>query len=80
MVKDMKTYRFITTISKNGIIKAPLLERLYGKEVEVTVIPKMRKKKKAISASEFVNKWAGIINNKIHNEEARYLYLIEKYK
>lgn len=76
----MKTYRFIATISKNGIIKTPLHERLYGKEVEVIIMPKMKKRKKNLSGVEFVNKWAGFLDNKKHSEEARYLYLIEKYK
>ena len=62
----MQTYKFDSTISESGTILLPLtMPDLYGREVEVFVIPKEEKAKKIkkASAKRFVNRWAGFLNN-----------------
>ena len=81
----MQTYRFDTRISENGIISLPQTRPdLYGKEVELfIIIPKEEKsvKKEKTCASEFVSRWAGVFENENFNfENAKYEYLLEKYR
>jgi hypothetical protein len=81
----MQAYKFDTKISKNGIISLPQTRPdLYGKEVELfIIIPKEEKsvRKEKANASEFVTRWAGVFENENFNiENAKYEYLLEKYK
>ena len=48
-------------ISETGKIQVPFDNSLYDKEVEVIIKPKQRKQRNELSASEFVNKWAGFL-------------------
>ena len=75
----MRAYKFITKISENGIIQIPFSPALYNKEVEITIVPKLTRKKKEIKATDFVNKWAGFLRN-ADTDNSKYQYLSEKYK
>jgi hypothetical protein len=57
----MKALKFITKISKSGGIQVPFDNSLYDKEVEVIIKPRIRRHKTELSASDFVNKWAGFL-------------------
>jgi hypothetical protein len=57
----MKALKFITKISKSGSIQVPFDNSLYDKEVEVIIKPRVRRQKIELSASDFVNKWAGFL-------------------
>lgn len=79
----MQAYKFDTKISDEGIIRVPLEPSLYGKEVEIIIVPKITKNENApSSAKEFIKRWAGIIENKSDDElnEAKYLYLKKKHQ
>ena len=80
----MQTYKFDTRISENGIISLPQTRPdLYGKDVELFIIPKEEKsvRKEKINASKFISRWAGVFNSEnTHIEDAKYEYLLEKYK
>ncbi|MGE5393405.1 MAG: hypothetical protein ACM3P1_01610 [Candidatus Saccharibacteria bacterium] len=75
----MRAYKFKTRISEKGIIQIPIDPNLYNKEVEITIVPKLPRKKRQLKATEFVNKWAGFLKN-IDTDDAKYDYLSEKYK
>jgi len=75
----MRELKFIARISETGKIQVPFDSSLYDKEVEVILKPRSRKHKKGLSASDFVNKWAGFLKN--HNtDDAKFNYLKEKYQ
>ena len=80
----MQAYKFDTKISENGAIFLPyFLPALYGKEVELFIVPKKEEQKpiKKTSAKEFVTRWAGFLKDvNIDPENAKYEYLTEKYK
>lgn len=75
----MRAYKFITKISKNGMIKIPFNPALYNKEVEIIIVPKMTKHIKGLKATDFVSKWAGFLNDP-NIDDRKYDYLTEKYK
>jgi len=80
----MQAYKFDIKISEGGTISLPYsLPNLYGKEVELFIVPKVDTTipiKKA-SAKKFVNRWAGFLKDaNIDPEKAKYEYLSEKYK
>jgi hypothetical protein len=80
----MQAYKFDTRISETGIISLPFETQLFNKEVEIIVLPKEKEHKpfaKGNAAMDFIQKWTGAF--KIDNddcEQARYDYLMEKYK
>ena len=74
----MQAYRIETRVSKKGIIKLPSDHELNGKEVEIIILPKQDTNLKKNAATDFVNKWAGVLSGV--NEDAKYQYLTEKYK
>ena len=80
----MQAYKFDTKISESGTILLPyLIPNLYGREVELFIVPKEEKLKKTkkASAKNFVSRWAGFLKDtNIDTEEAKYEYLSEKYK
>ena len=79
----MQAYKFDIRISENGMISLPpTIPNLYGREVELfIVVPRKEKlqKKEQLSATEFVDRWAGFLKD-VNPEEAKYEYLSEKYK
>ena len=77
----MQAYKFDIKISEYGTIALPYaMPDLYGKEVELFIVPKTGKLKKT-SAKEFVTRWAGFLKElNIDPDDAKYEYLSEKYK
>ena len=75
----METFKFITKISKNGLIQIPFKPVLFNKEVEITIVPKIGKLKEKRGAKDFINKWAGFLKDSDVDDE-KYKYLMEKYK
>ncbi len=75
----MRTIRFNTRISKSGNIQVPFDNSLYDKEVEVTIKHRSRKRRKELSATDFVNKWAGFLSSD-NFDKSKHDYLSEKYK
>jgi hypothetical protein len=75
----MKAYKFITKISGNGTIQIPYSPYLFDKEVEIIIVPKLKKKNKETKAAEFVKKWAGFLKD-TDIDNSKYDYLTEKYK
>jgi hypothetical protein len=75
----MQAYRFETRITKNGLIKIPLSNQLFDKEVEIIILPKQKKKTVKISSSNFVTKWTGFLKNS-DTDDLKFQYLSEKYK
>lgn len=61
------------------MIQVPISPSLYDKEVEIIIVPKLTKKKNKLKATDFVNKWAGFLNNS-DTDSSKYDYLAEKYK
>lgn len=59
----MRAYKFITKISEDGTIRVPFYPDIYDKEVEIIIVPKLAKKKKEHKATDFVNRWAGFLND-----------------
>jgi len=80
----MQAYKFDIKISDYGIIALPYaIPDLYGREVELFIVPKAGrlKKTKKSSAKEFVTRWAGFLKElNLDPDEAKYEYLSEKYK
>jgi hypothetical protein len=75
----MKAYKFKTKISKNGLIQIPFNPALFNKEVEITIVPRVTKLMEEGKATDFVNKWAGFLNDPNVDDE-KFKYLMEKYK
>lgn len=75
----MRTYKFNTKISEDGIIQIPYNPALYDKEVVITIRPKYESNEKSHKATDFVAKYAGFLKNE-HIEENKYDYLTNKYK
>lgn len=79
----MQAYKFNITVSEGGIISLPYaIPNLYGREVELFIVPKEKGKTiKKTSAKNFVSRWAGFLKDTgIDPEETRYENLLEKYK
>jgi len=86
----MNAYKFKTKVSDSGIISLPYEPHLYNKNVEIIVIPMIKreiinKKNRPNKALEFVNKWKGVFNGleNITDEEIdnlRYERLKERYE
>jgi hypothetical protein len=75
----MQAYRFETRITKNGLIKIPLSNHLFDKEVEIIIFPKQHQKTVKLSSSDFVTKWTGFLKNS-NTDDVKFQYLSEKYK
>ncbi len=75
----MKTIRFRTRISKSGTIHLPKNSTLADKEVDVIIMPKTKRLRKALKAKEFVEKWAGFLYP-LESNDSKFDYLMEKYK
>ena len=77
----METYKFATTVLKNGMIKIPELENYANQSIEVIVVLKPNKKQKNNSnlIDEFLSKWGGFFST-VKTDDDKYNYLIEKYK
>ena len=80
----MQAYKFDTKISESGAIFLPYaIPYLYGREVELFIVPKEAKPQKAniSSAKSFVSRWAGFLKDtNFDPDKAKYEYLTEKYK
>ena len=62
----MQAYKFDIKISESGTIFLPyVIPNLYGKEVELFIVPKEEnpKKTKKTSAKDFVSRWAGFLKD-----------------
>ena len=82
----MQAFKFDTRISETGIILLPFEPQLFNKDVEVIVLPKVKEKEqeqttKGTAVLDFIQKWTGAfhVDNNDCNQ-ARYEYLMEKYK
>lgn len=75
----MKAYKFVTKISEKGVIQLPFNPALFDKEVEILIFPKVSQMEKKQKAVDFVNEWAGFLKSS-NPDEAKYEYLVEKYK
>ena len=78
----MQAYKFDIKISEGGTISLPyIVPNLYGREVELFIVPKEKEpqKIKQASAKKFVSRWADFLKN-IDIEKAKYEYLLEKHK
>lgn len=72
----MEAYRFDTRISEKGIISLPFEPALYGKNVEIIILPKVKHKKEtANSAKSFLKRWSGVLktNRDLENDKQDYL-------
>jgi hypothetical protein len=74
----MQAYKFETRISKTGQIKLPLTDHLFGKEVEIIIVPKQEKKSSDLNITNFIDKWTGFLTG-VNVEDSKYQYF-EKYK
>lgn len=77
--KDMKAYKFKTTVSDKGIIQLPDDSGLRERKVEVIIISEREEKRSTMKASDFVNKWAGFISDR-DTDQSKLDYLSEKYR
>ncbi len=75
----MKALRFRTRISKAGTIHLPKNSSFIDKEVDVIILPKIRRTRKTLKAKEFIEKWAGFLRPDT-GVDSKYDYLMEKYK
>lgn len=76
----LQVYKFDTIIQKNGIIRIPEFKQFIDCEVELfVVIKKKTPANSELSATSFVNRWAGFFKSD-DADDARYSYLTEKYK
>ena len=75
----MRTYRFITKISDKGAIQIPDNPSLFGKEVEIIILPKPKQGKEKMKASDFIDKWAGFLLDN-DTDKSKFDYLSDKYK
>lgn len=75
----MHAYRYETRISKDGLIKIPLSNQLFDKEVEIIITPKQKQKTANFTSSDFVKKWSGFLSDS-EIDDSKYLYLTGKYK
>ena len=75
----MEAYRYIVKVPETGTIQIPNNPLLFNKDVEVIVLSKPETDKKKIQAIEFINKWAGWLDEN-NIDDAKFEYLSEKYK
>ena len=83
----MEAYKFEIRISERGTISLPYaLPNLYGKDVELFIVPKEEVSVpiipiKRASAKKIVTRWAGFLKDaNIDPDKTKYDYLTEKYK
>jgi hypothetical protein len=81
----MHTYKFDTRISETGIISLPFMPDLFGREVEVIILPKISRKESVDNPdaiSSFLERWAGAFPSMTDEEadRAKYDYLMEQYQ
>jgi hypothetical protein len=74
----MEAYKFETRISKSGQIKIPVNNKLFGKLVEIIIVPKNKPNKTKMSVSDFLDKWAGFLSDS-NSDKSKYDYLNENY-
>ena len=75
----MQAYRFVTRISKSGLIQIPITNQLIDKEVEIIILPKQKQRPSKLTSTDFINKWSGFLSNS-KTDDSKYQYLTEKYK
>ncbi len=75
----MKIFKFDTKISSNGTIQIPFTPSLFNKDVEIIIVPKIRKKNRRAVGKAFVEKWAGFLKNN-NADLSKYDYLSKKYR
>jgi hypothetical protein len=83
MVIDSPVYKFDTKISNEGIISLPFEPQLFNMDVELIIVPKEKtiRKKDKYTALDFLKEWSGAFkDNDDEINDARYEYLMEKYK
>ncbi|MCF8304090.1 MAG: hypothetical protein K9I94_12500 [Bacteroidales bacterium] len=75
----MRAYRYIAKISEKGTIQIPFNPAIYNREVEIIIVPKQPEKEKEMTATDFVNKWAGFLKEN-NTGKSKFDYLMRKYK
>ncbi|GGE52832.1 hypothetical protein EV200_102337 [Pedobacter psychrotolerans] len=74
----MEAYKFKTKVSENGTIVVPDGFDVKNKEVEVIILDEVVSFPKKMTGAEFVEKFAGVIQN-IDADKAKWAYLKEKH-
>lgn len=74
----MEAYKFKTKVSENGTIVVPDGFDVKNKEVEVIILDEVVSFQKTMTGAQFVEKFAGIIEN-VDADEAKWAYLKEKH-
>ncbi len=74
----MQSYSYDTQIDKSGFLTIPVPEEFVGNLVKVIVTPLINGGSK-MTGLEFVNKWAGLLNDDVINE-ARIDYIESKHR
>lgn len=77
----MEALKFVTKVRKHGIIKIPALEIYANKKVDVivTLKPEEHDDNAQTKIDDFLEKWAGFFSE-VDTDDAKYSYLMEKYK
>lgn len=78
-IQVMKPLHFRTRITKSGTIHLPKNSSLVDKEVDVIIMPKMKRLEKSMKGKEFVDKWAGLLNP-LESDDSKFDYLMEKHR
>lgn len=76
-ISVMKTLRFRTKVSKAGTIRLPKDAALNDKEVDVIIIPKVKRIGKTLKATDFVEKWKGFLYP-MESNDSKFDYRMEK--
>ncbi len=77
----METYKFETTIQKDGTIRIPEMSRMANRPVELFIVmkqPVMEKDTSACSVDRFLVKWTGVLEG-LDVDSLKQGYLREKY-
>jgi len=77
----METFKFETTVLKDGLIRVPEFEKYEDQHIEILIVynPVSQKDKPKTSAAEFLKNWTGFAKGEEADDE-KYNYLMEKYK
>lgn len=79
----MEAYKFETTVLENGYFHIPDFQEYISREVEIFIVLKPQKKvkeEKKQTLEQFLNEWTGFAKGLEDIDEAKYKYLMEKYK
>ena len=60
----MEAYRFTTKVSDEGIIQLPSDSLLLDREAEVIIVPKALPQVEKMRATDFVNKWKRVFEQR----------------